>query len=139
MQKTYTPVLIKGIIIQFRELYMNARKEKFAQELFYYVSRICQDQLSDYEAQGDRVFDVLGISKKDLWAILQKIVVALPDYIFLEQLPDLYSEVFEHLAREYILFQCQEDIDDPYFANNLANFIYEIINNINQNYNYHGR
>jgi len=116
---------------------MNDKKEKFAKEIFHYVSKICQDQLSNHEVQDDRVFDALGISKKDLQTILKKIVVALPDYIFLSQLPDLYNEVSEYLAREYILFQCQEDIGDPYFADNLVNFIYGINNTINQNYNYH--
>jgi hypothetical protein len=115
----------------------NTRKE-FVEEASEYISNICQNTLSDSK-NHDRVLDVLGIYKKDLHIILKKIVVALPDYIFLKQLPDIYSEVMEYLSREYILFQCQEDIESPYFANNLANFIYEVTNTINQNYNYHGR
>ena len=115
---------------------MNARKEKFVTDIFDYIANICQNQPSDYEVADDRVFDVLGIGKKDLKTILKKIVVALPDYIFLSQLPNIYDEVLEYLTKEYILFQCQEDINSPDFVNNLINFIYEIINEINQNYNY---
>lgn len=121
-----------------KEVGMHSRKERFVEEIFYYIENICQDTLSDYEPREERTFAVLGIHSKDLWVILRKVVNALPDYIFLDQLPDLYTEVCEHLSREYILFQCQEDVNDPYFANNLENFIYEVINTINQNYGYQG-
>lgn len=116
---------------------MHTRREKFAKDIFIYISDICQNQLSDNEVVENRVFDVLGISKKDLQIILKKIVVALPDYIFLPQLPDLYNEVLGYLSVEYVLFQCQEDVEDPYFVDDLINFIYETVNTINQNYNYH--
>jgi len=111
-------------------------RKKFIKEWSDYISDICQNTLSDNKTH-DNVLDVLGIYKKDLSTILKKIVVALPDYIFLKQLPDIYGEVIEYLTREYIFFQCQEDIEKPYFANNLANFIYEISTTINQNYNYY--
>ncbi|MBU0743960.1 MAG: hypothetical protein KKE11_01120 [Gammaproteobacteria bacterium] len=116
---------------------MNTRKEKFAKDLFYYVSDISQNHLSDHESRDSKFSNVMGVCQKDLWMIIRKIVTALPDYIFLKQLSELHNEVLEYVAREYILFQCQENIDDPSFANNLANFIYEVINTINKNYNYH--
>jgi hypothetical protein len=117
---------------------MDDRREQFAKEIFGYVSNICQNRLSDNKT-GDRVLDVLGFNKEDLRVILKKITIALPDYIFLRGLPDIYHEVLEYLSKEYILFQCQEDTKRPDFANNLANFIYEVSNTINQNYNYQGR
>lgn len=115
---------------------MHTQREKFAKELCEYITKICETQLSEHQPKNERVFDVLGIGEKDLYMILRKITVALPDYIYLSELPDIYSEVIEHLAREYILFQCQEDINDPHFVTALENFIYEAINNINHNYNY---
>lgn len=117
---------------------MDDIRKKFVEEAFDYISNICENTLSNSKT-NDRILDVLGIYKKDLHIILKKIVVALPDYIFLKQLAYIYREVMEYLSREYIFFQCQEDIESPYFANNLTNFIYEVSNVINQNYNYHGR
>lgn len=115
---------------------MHSKKEEFVKEIFYYIENICRDTLSSSEPYEELVFDVMGICREDLWVMLRKVVNALPDYIFLDQLPDLSEEVCEYLSREYILFQCQEDINDPCFANNLENFIYEVINTINQNYGY---
>jgi|GEM_PF-5425204 len=114
---------------------MNNKREQFANELFKYILDICQKQLSDHESQTQLV-DVLGIEQQDLLIILKKIVVALPDYIFLDQLPDIYSEVLEYITKEYILFQSQENIKDPYFSDDLINFIYEVNNTINDNYGY---
>lgn len=65
---------------------MNAKKEKFATEISSYISRICREQLSDDKVPDARVLTVLGINPKELQTILKKIVVALPDYIFLSQL-----------------------------------------------------
>lgn len=111
---------------------MHIKKEKFAEKINNYVINVC-NQLSDCRVEN-KIFDVLGINKKDLKLILRKIINALPEYIYIQEYSELYNKLFEHLAREYILFQAAEKIDDQFFIDNLSNFIYEQINNINYNF-----
>lgn len=117
---------------------MYSKKEEFAQQIFDYVANICKNQLSTVQAydNDNKVFHVLGLYEKDLRDILRKITCALPDYIYINKLTNIYNEVSEYIAREYILFQAQEDIRDPYFVDYLMGFIYESINNINYAYQF---
>ena len=125
---------------------MNTEKKLFVTELSKYISDISCKQLSNFSSVDKAIYDILGMSKKDLDIILEKIVIALPDYIFVQHLSNLHlirklsglrQGVLEHLTKEFILFHAQEDINSTYYADNLVNFIYEIVNTINQNYNYH--
>ena len=118
---------------------MYAKKEDFAQQLFDYVANLCKGQLSTIQtySNDNKVFDVLGVYEKDLREILKKITNALPDHIYLGKTSNVYNEVSEYIAREYILFQSQEDIKNPYFTEYLTNFIYEVINNINYTYHFY--
>ena len=112
---------------------MHIRKEKFVEKINNYIVNICKNQLSDCRVEN-RIFDVLGVDEKNLKIILNKIINALPEHIYAKEYAELYNELFEHLAREYILFQSVEKIDDPFFTDNLSNFIYEQINNVNYNF-----
>lgn len=117
---------------------MYPRQEEFVQQVFDYVANVCKNQLANVRTydNDNKVFDVLGIYEKDLRTILRKIACALPDYVYNNDLVDIYNEVSEYIAREYILFQTQEDITNENFIDYLTCFIYESVNAVNYTYRF---
>lgn len=115
---------------------MNSRQEEFIQQVCDCIAIVCQNQLLNVQTyvNDNSVFDVLGISDKELRVLIKKISCALANYIYRDDAVDVFNEVVAYVAREYILFQAQENIKDQNFMDHFACFIYELINTVNDTF-----
>ena len=69
---------------------------------------------------------VLNISSDDARAIIDKIIIGLPDHYFHELDQDQLSKNTEIIVNDFILFQVQETIENVNYTINLINFIENI-------------
>lgn len=79
---------------------------------------------------------VLKITNSDTSAIIDKVMIAIPDRCFYDANPAMIYDLIEFIANNYILFQAQENIDDNNYVFNLTNFINNLILSIEKRYYY---
>lgn len=113
-------------------MHVHPRKEKVAEEIRTIVQDICNDTLCPKELLNqDPVEWVLNLKKDEVSDILNKVVNAMPDKFFIKASPLLENDLKQLTAKEFILFHSQEDIKDTRYPNFLENFIYDLINELN--------
>jgi hypothetical protein len=112
---------------------MHPYKEVVAKDILDIVQMTCGEVLCPKEVEtNDPVNWALNLSADEASLILRKIVNALPDSFFMHGVPLLEDDLKQLVAKEYILFQSQENIKDERYPAFLVSFIYEIIDEINQ-------
>ena len=100
---------------------MQQRKAIFAKEVMQTVCHLCSqvfNAISDVDLE--RRF---GISCQQMEIVIQKIIDALPYYIFDRAYPHQLEEIKNICAREFIFFQVQEKCNDPSYQEDLSKFI----------------
>ena len=86
-----------------------------------------------YPNKEDYVVNFLGVTEKELTAIVDFVVYFLPQRIYLNKYESVKNYVVEMISRELILFLVQEDKKSEQFQNNIKNFRDEMVNEIVNN------
>ena len=86
-----------------------------------------------YPKPEDYIENFLGVTDKELTAIVGFVVNFLPQRIYLNKYETVKNYVTEMISRELILFLVQEDKKSEQFQNNIKNFRDEIVNEIVNN------
>lgn len=111
---------------------MHPYKQQVAKEILDIVQLTCANVLKPNDvAAEDPVEWVLHTKRDEAHRILRKIVNALPDKFFSQGILTREDALKEKVAKEFILFQVQESTQEENYSIFLANFIYEMINEIN--------
>ncbi len=112
---------------------MHPYKEAVAKDILNIVQKTCSDVLCPTEVKtNDPVQWALNLNFEEANIVLKKIVNAMPDSFFIHESPLLEENLRQLVAKEYILFQTQENIKDKRYSDFLMRFIYEIIEEVNQ-------
>ncbi len=111
---------------------MHPKKDKAVENIKSIVELICNETLCPKELKTqDSVEWVLNLKKDEINTIIAKIVNAMPDKYFMHNTPLLENDLNQVTAKEFILFHSQEDIKDEKYPGFLENFIYDLINQLN--------
>lgn len=68
----------------------------------------------------------IGLKNNQIDELISKIVIALPDGYFEEYDNKIMSQINALIAKEFIMFQVQENMRDPNYVLYLENFIYDL-------------
>lgn len=101
---------------------MNQKKLDFSREVVRTVCDLCAVVFNiNSNEQLEKVF---GISHQQLETVINKIIDALPDHIFIANSKMALDEIKNICAREFVFFQAQERWGDQDYQQDLANFIH---------------
>ena len=114
---------------------MHPRKEQYATEIYRIIDRFFEANAQIKEPKSSKALPaVLGISTDETQKIINKIMIALPDWIFYMLKPIYLDEMLSFIAQQYFLFQIQENIKDELFPILLINFINSLIEELMKRY-----
>ncbi|MHB1948303.1 MAG: hypothetical protein ACYCQI_09345 [Gammaproteobacteria bacterium] len=108
---------------------MHPQKEIIANEVFHCVKTVCEKP-----AKPEQLERMLAISEEQTAELINKIIIALPDEIFYLTPPQYLAEINRFIAKEFIFFQTQENIDDPNYTQNFINFLNNLYMDIRYRY-----
>ena len=108
---------------------MHPQKEIIANEVFQCVKTVCENP-----AKPEQLELMLAISEEQTAELINKIIIALPDEIFYLTPPNYLVEINRFIAKEFIFFQAQENIDDPNYTQNFINFLNNLYMDIRYRY-----
>lgn len=128
LQCIYTTIRLENV--GFGEC-MHPRKKQYVKEVHELTEKACR-AMSENRKGGIPV--VLKISTDDSEELISKIITALPDRQFYQATPAKLYDILAFIAKNYILFQVQEDIEDDNYANNLIAFLSSLSRNIDEKY-----
>lgn len=99
---------------------MHPQKKIYAKEIYQLTSIICKKASKGHDST---IKDVLNISDKDIYDIINKIIIALPDSYFYNANKAMLYDMLAFISKNIILFQVQEDINEEDYAYHLIDFI----------------
>lgn len=113
---------------------MNNNIKKLSGEIFDIISQAAQIAVKNSDNSNDALINFLDLSENELHSVIEFVVHALPQGIFLDKNKEIRSYARELVAKELILFLAQEDKRSKEFSNNIKNFrnemTSEIVNNV---------
>ncbi|WP_126322280.1 hypothetical protein [Candidatus Rickettsiella viridis] len=77
---------------------------------------------------------VLKLSTTNLEKIIDKIIIALPERQFHNASPIMSQDILSFIAKNFIFFQAQEDLNSDGYEQNLLSFIGCLSDQIDQRY-----
>lgn len=107
---------------------MHPQKELIANDVFQCVKTVCEN------TQSKQLELMLAVSEEQTAALINKIIIALPDEIFYLTPPSYLAEINRFIAKEFIYFQAQENVDDPNYAQHFLNFLNNLYMDIRYRY-----
>lgn len=113
---------------------MHPKKQDYAIEAFNLMVDCCSKIAEDMQ---NPIPAVLNISPDDAQAIINKILIALPDRYFYSASEPVIQDMLGFIVRNYILFQVQEDIREAMYAYDLVHFISRLSSSIQSRYFFH--
>lgn len=102
---------------------MDSIRKKFSKDVFDLLNIIAKQISND---DFNSIFLVLNISSDNARAIIDKIIIGLPDRYFHGLDQAQLNKRTEIIVNDFILFQVQETIDNVDYTTNLTNFIENI-------------
>ncbi|MBI2785389.1 MAG: hypothetical protein HYX60_03405 [Legionella longbeachae] len=109
---------------------MHPRKEQYVKEIYQFIELYCEANTHIKHSASSPITIVLGISNADALKLINKILIALPDCFFYLAKPQRIEEIVSFIAKQYLLFQAQENIDDELFPTLFINFINNLVEDI---------
>ncbi len=107
---------------------MEVDKAKIVNDIVEKIRIFCNDFVTRPYKESDSNDNYvlpLPATKLEIKNIISKIITGLPPYYFtIDKITSLVIK--EHIVKEYVLFQAQEDITDELFPEYLSNFIDEL-------------
>lgn len=110
---------------------MHPLKREYAKEVYSSVLEACSLMTEDKQTP---VASVLKINANDAQDIINKILIALPDHFFYLASETKLNDILFFIAKDYMFFQAQEDVESEDYAHNLINFITHLTSDIAQRY-----
>lgn len=89
--------------------------------------------LNDISDDDDAIQVNLKLNAQQLTVIINKILIAIPDDCLIHQ--NKIDDLNQYIAKEFILFQAHEDLNDPYYGESLLMFIEQLIKDIYEDFN----
>lgn len=102
---------------------MHPKKLEYAKEILKLATQMCAVMTTE---QSSPIAQVLNLSPDDLFEIIKKIMIALPDEFFYNATPAMLNNLIAFISNQLILFQVQEDISEEHYPYHLSNFINEL-------------
>ena len=99
---------------------MDPIKLDYVERVFNLVLTVTQRMVED---TNDSIESVLKITSSDALVIIQKIIIGLPERHLFHITREKMNSQVDLIAKLFILFQAQENIDDVDYPYNLINFI----------------
>lgn len=106
---------------------MHPRKLKYTQEIFSLINTLCANMSDE---KNTNISDVLAVSNEDMFELIKKVMIALPDDFFYNAPPAMLHDLLGFIAKNLILFQVQEDIEKEHYTLNFINFINKLTTSI---------
>jgi len=107
---------------------MHPKKQQYAQEIYRIIVHFCETNTQVKNPLADSALSAaLGLSNEEAQKIINKILIALPDWVFYMLKPKYLNEMLGFIAQQYFLFQVQENIKDELFPLLLINFINSLL------------
>jgi hypothetical protein len=110
---------------------MHPLKREYAKEVYNAVFEACSVMTGD---KVTPIASVLKINANQAQDIINKILIALPDQFFYLASKTQLSDILFFIAKDYMFFQAQEDIESEDYAYNLINFITHLTSDIAKRY-----
>ncbi|CDZ76974.1 hypothetical protein BN59_01253 [Legionella massiliensis] len=110
---------------------MHPRKRQYSNEIYNLVTSSCMNMADE---KNRAIPQLLNITADDARELIRRIVTALPDDYFYNATEQMRYGIFAFISKNFILFQCQEDIDSDDYAYHLIDFIRNLSSNIARRY-----
>jgi len=110
---------------------MHPKKLGYSKDILYLVKKSCA---VFSHKRNPSLRSMININHDEAFYIIKKIMIALPDHFFYNANKKKLNDMIAFIAKNFILFQSQEEINGDHYAYNLINFIDDLTSAIGIRY-----